>query len=341
MGRQRGQVSTSERELIIHHLHSGKSYRQIGKIVNRSHTTVQGIVNRFLYQHRIKNKVRKSPKKIFNNYDERWILRKVAQDPKISAPRLAKLVEKYLHKKVNPQTIRNLLNRHKIHSRVARKKPWVSKVNRTKRLIFAEEYRDKDFSFWKNVLFTDESKFNLFGSDGQHRVWRKPNEALKQHLRATVKHGGGSVMVWGCMTAKGPGFLHFIDGIMDQNMYLEILKGNVKQSAQKLEIEETFYFYQDNDPKHKAQKVRSWLLYNCPKVIETPPQSPDLNVIENLWSQLKVAIRNHTISNKEQLKTVLMEEWAKITPEYCEKLVQSMPNRLKEVIRNKGFPTKY
>ncbi|KAL1501861.1 hypothetical protein ABEB36_007107 [Hypothenemus hampei] len=99
MGRQRGQVSTSERELIIHHLHSGKSYRQIGKIVNRSHTTVQGIVNRFLYQHRIKNKVRKSPKKFFNNYDERWILRKVAQDPKISAPRLAKLVEKYLHKK--------------------------------------------------------------------------------------------------------------------------------------------------------------------------------------------------------------------------------------------------
>lgn len=61
-----------------------------------------------------------------------------------------------------------------------------------------------------------ESKFNIFGSYGQQRVWRKPNK--------TLKHRIGSVMVWGCMSAKGPGNLHFIEGVMDQHMYLNILK---------------------------------------------------------------------------------------------------------------------
>lgn len=51
---QRGKVSLSERQLITHHIHAGKSYHQIGKIVN---TTVQTILNRLLYGNRIKGKV--------------------------------------------------------------------------------------------------------------------------------------------------------------------------------------------------------------------------------------------------------------------------------------------
>ena len=191
-------------------------------------------------------------------------------------------------------------------------------------------------------MFSDESKFNLFGSDGRENVWRKPNqEMFPKNLRSTVKHGGGSVMVWGCMSAAGVGRLHFIDGIMDQNVYINILKENLKESAEKLGIGNTFNFYQDNDPKHKAHKVRNWLLYNCPKVIETPPPSPDLNAIENLWSQLEVGIRNHHISNKNDLKKALLEEWERIRPDYCEKLVRSIPNRLQNVKTNKGYPTKY
>ena len=89
-----------------------KSYRQIGKIVNRSHTTVQSILDRYKNKNRIKNKVRKSHKKMFNDYDDPWILRRVEQHPEISAPKLAKEVEKYLHTNVKPQTIRNVLRKH-------------------------------------------------------------------------------------------------------------------------------------------------------------------------------------------------------------------------------------
>ncbi len=70
-------------------------------------------------------------------------------------------------------------------------------------------------------------------------------------------------------------------------MYINILRENLHTSAEKMGIRRTFKFYQDNDPKHKAYKTHEWLLYNCPKVLETPPQSPDINPIENLWKLLE------------------------------------------------------
>ena len=71
----------------------------------------------------------------------------------------------------------------------------------------------------------------------------------------------------------------------------------------------------------------------------TPPQSPDMNPIEHLWDQLEK--RCHHISNKNQLKDLLLSEWLQISSEYTKKLVYSMPNRLNEVIRLKGYPSKY
>lgn len=77
-----------------------------------------------------------------------------------------------------------------------------------KRIDFAKLHQNDDFDYWKNVIFSNESKFNIFGYDGEKRVWRIPNTAMDmQNLLPTVKHGGGSVMKWGCMAAAGVGKL--------------------------------------------------------------------------------------------------------------------------------------
>jgi len=78
------------------------------------------------------------------------------------------------------------------------------------------------------------------------------------------------------------GNLVFIDGIMNHSLYLNILKNNLKLSAQNLGIGNNFIFNHDNDPKHTALNVRLWCLYNCLQVLKTPPQSPDLNAIEHI-----------------------------------------------------------
>ena len=64
--------------------------------------------------------------------------------------------------------------------------------------------------------------------------------------------------------------VHFIDGSINQHICLNILKESLALSKQKVCLGENFYFYQDNQPKHKAYNVRSQLLYNCPHVMDTP-----------------------------------------------------------------------
>ncbi|GFY05998.1 transposable element Tcb1 transposase [Trichonephila clavipes] len=63
-----------------------------------------------------------------------------------------------------------------------------------------------------------------------------------------------------------------------------------------------------HDPKHTAEIVKLWLLYNVPNQLHMPPQSPDLNSVEHLWDLLERKIRQHNISSKDMLKSVLKDE---------------------------------
>ena len=156
-------------------------------------------------------------------------------------------------------------------------------------------------------------------------VWRKPGTALNpKNLSSTVKHGG--VMVWGCIPAAGVGQLDFIESIMDKYGYIDVLKKNLHQSAAKLGLRDTFCFQQDNDLKYTSEIEKLWLLYNAPKQLKTPPQSPDMNPIEHLWHLLERKIRQHQITSKQMLKEVLQEQWGKITTKETKKLVDSIQN---------------
>ncbi|GFT17379.1 transposable element Tcb1 transposase [Trichonephila clavipes] len=174
------------------------------------------------------------------------------------------------------------------HGRVAHKKPHISAVNRQKCLDFTNEHVNKPPQFWKKVLFSDESKFCIFDIKGCKLVWQKQGTALeKENLVPTVKHGGGGVMVWRCMAANGVGRLTFIDLTLNHMGYINILKENLKQSAQGLNLGDDFWFQQDNDPEQTAHNVKLWLFYNIKNQLCSPPRSPDLNPIEHLWDLLE------------------------------------------------------
>ncbi|XP_053960388.1 uncharacterized protein LOC128864657 [Anastrepha ludens] len=128
---------------------------------------------------------------------------------------------------------------------------------------------------------------------------------------------------------------------MNKEKYLDLVKDNLVQSADKMGIRDSFTFYQGNDLKHTSGIVKTWLIWNCPHVVPTPPQSLELNVIENFWSVLENKIGNHNISNASDLKRALQEEWDKISSDYTAKLVESMNSRLKAVLNQKGYPTMY
>ncbi|GFW11981.1 HTH_Tnp_Tc3_2 domain-containing protein [Trichonephila clavipes] len=76
-------------------------------------------------------------------------------------------------KSVKAETVRYVLRKRKYHGRVPQRKPYISKANRQARLAFAKMYVRQPTEYWENVLFLDESKYNIFGLYGKQKVWRK------------------------------------------------------------------------------------------------------------------------------------------------------------------------
>ena len=143
---------------------------------------------------------------------------------------------------------------------------------------------------WKSVIFSDESKFDLFGSDDCCWCWRKPGEEFdERYVRKEVKHCGGNVMVWGCATGMGMGRIVKINGNMDGPLYTKILKDDILGTLKDLSIKKKdIYFQQDNNPKHTLGVACEWFKKNKLNVLDWAPSSPDMNIIEHVWEYLLV-----------------------------------------------------
>ena len=83
--------------------------------------------------------------------------------------------------------------------------------------------------------------------------------------------------------------------------YRQIIDENLLQSSNNIRLGQRFTFQQDNDPKHIAKAMLEWLQNKNVKVLEWPSQSPDMNPIENLWEDLKIAVHCHSASNLTEL----------------------------------------
>ena len=143
-------------------------------------------------------------------------------------------------------------------------------------------------------------------------------------------------MVWGCLSTAGTGKLVRIEGTMDGAKYRRILDENLLESAMNLKLGRRFTFQQDNDPKHKAKSTLEWLNKKKINVLEWPSQSPDFNPTEHLRRHLKITVRRRSPSNLAELEQFSREEWAKMSPSHCAKLVETYPQRFRAVIAAKG-----
>lgn len=89
---------------------------------------------------------------------------------------------------------------------------------------------------------------------------------------------------------------------MDQYNYLIILKDNLKHSAEKLNLRQEFIFQRDYNLKYTAKCVTEQLQYNVPKLLNTSPQSLDINP----------SIQRYNIKNKKQLENTITTKWNSI-----------------------------
>ena len=216
-------------------------------------------------------------------HTDRIIQRKIKTDRRKSSTSVKTELQTELNITISETTIRRRAHEISLYGCVARKKAYLNKANRGKRLEYARTYREKPLGFWNNVIWSDESKFNLFGSDGKVMVWRSTKEELEPRRTVpTVKHGEGIVKCWGCFSSSGVGNLVFIDGNITGELYRDILQTNLLQSMKKLNMGKDWWFQHDNDPKHTAHIVTNWLDQKRIQRLKWPSFSPDMNPIEHL-----------------------------------------------------------
>ena len=125
----------------------------------------------------------------------------------------------------------------------------------------------------------------------------------------------------------GTGRLVRIERKMNGAKYREILDENILQNTQDLRLGRRFTFQQDNNPKHTDKTMQGLLRDKSLNVLEWPSQNPDLNPIEHLWRDLKIAVQQHSPSNLTELERSCREEWEKLPKYRCAMLVASYLRR--------------
>ena len=208
-------------------------------------------------------------------------------------------------------------------------------ANREKRLAWCQEMIKNKETF-DNVIWTDECSVQL---DHHGRsCFRKAKQPRK--LKARPKHPP-KVHIWAGITCRGATSIVVFKGIMTSTRYCSILETALLPFINAA-FPDGHRFQQDNDPKHTSNYTKAFLYNNGINWWKTPPESPDLNPIENIWGSLKYYLRHeYKPRNLESLIDSIKTFWKSMTPEVCKKYISHLHKVMPKVVELDGAASGY
>lgn len=337
-------TSEAKAAQVVALLQEGLSQRVVAQRLNLSRAAVRRVYQRFLETGQYRRRPGSGRQRVTTERDDHFIVTSALRNRHLSGVHLQRRLREVRGVVISDSTVRRRLREQNLRPQKPATGPQLTTAHRQARLQFARNHLDWTIDQWASVLFSDESRMTLYGSDGRRNVMRRPGERYAQCcIRETVSYGGGSLMFWGGISLTARTDLVFIRrGALTAPRYItEILEDHVVPFAGY--IGENFELMHDNARPHVARIVTQYLEEVGIRVMQWPARSPDLNPIEHIWDTLKqkVRARDPAPTTLEDLETAIREEWDRIPQESIKILIRSLKRRMQAVIRARGGNTEY
>lgn len=324
---------------LIKNLYSEyQSYEKVAGMLKMNRSTVMRIVKRDPN----KPKAKRGPLKLITNKENTRIKKTVRYCNFTGAKCTARKIQSECDlTNVSKRTINRHMKTIKMSYEKAKDFIQLTKKQEASRVTFVKSWTEQNID-WSKVVYTDEKRFSLDGPDS----WSTYTDEDRKIFRNKRQNKGGGIMLWGMITFDGLLYIIWIDGKFDSSAYCSIILDDIQPLLDDIFGEKNYYFQQDNCPSHVSRQTLAHIESLGMRILRCPARSPDLNLMENVWSWMvnHIYSRKSQYDTKNQLWEAIQEavEYFNLNEaEFCKNLYRSKPMRILRVIEGRGKMTNY
>ena len=271
------------------------------------------------------------PKEITNR-QSRLIKLEQIRDETNSLTDLVRYANINVNLSISTSTICRILRQYNMTSYIASRKPRITLKPRRARIDWCNEHLSWSIPDWSKVIFSDESNYEVLNRKNRiyFRRFRTDRTRSKRSQKRT--HWGGGLGVWSLITCRDPDSLIVFDGHLNSLNYIDLLEEHLPTALKRFpnnQLNDISYQH-DNARLYVSKMTQGFFKKNNIKQLKWPANSPELNIIENVWSILDDKLLKLSINNLGDFKNSIEKAWSEISTDTIEKLFQSMPKRVRQ-----------
>lgn len=255
---------------------------------------------------------------------------KLRNNPRISVRSLANEFQASQGLNISRESVRRTIKSMGFSKKTPIRGPGITPQNEKTRVDWAKKHRN---IHWHKIIFTDECSIWL--NQGKIQMWTKGERPILNIPRHTPK-----VHIWGGISARGATPVKIFKQNFNSEHYCDVLNEVLFQTAEIL-YPDGWKLQEDNSSIHKSKISCAFKETHRIRSIDWPPNSPDLNPIENLWGVLKQRIMVNSPKTIDEVETMIYSQWETFDPDFLTKFTKSMKKRCDLVIASGGKKINY
>jgi len=320
--------------LIIKDRRMGLSYGKLSNKYGLKRSSIQYIIDNYGKQHK-----KRGPKEKINKNDKRRMISVLSDSRVTNVKCSSKNILKDLNLSVSSRTVCRTLKVLQFNYKKLPHKFTLTCRMRQKRVEVVRQFINMGIR-WNTVIFSDEKMFTLHGTDSFYSwIHKKQSPSrVKQIIRSP------GVMVWAMVMPNGLLSYEIMKGKQKSANYVNLIKSKALPII-KLNRKDDFLFQQDNCPIHVSKESMKFFNEARVALLDWPPYSPDLNIVENIWAMLSNDIYiQGSMKNLNELCSRIYDSVSRFNETRAAdvlKLYNSMPSRLCSVLEMHGQRINY